>query len=1038
MSGTTPDSPAGGLVGFCGDPVRRTCRLDGPDAGWLVTGGEADLFAVRRPGLHPSRRFHVARLPAGALLSTSTALGAWQFILVPLPGTELRGLGVRELSVLQRQARRQRDPADPTGARARAAAAQLVDAVDLALLTLADAMRPGQAPREASTLPAREIVSLAQDSVLTANGGVWWLRCAGGHLRRNDGGPGETVGAQELLLFAGRDWVVADSPCVVESQASVDLLAAGQLQTAVDQHLAGLLRTVEARVADADAALLSAVERRRQADAAVVAAAARRAIGVIGAGEVVAEPEQAVRFDLFGPAAAVLRAVTAGWDATVEEPTDRSRTPDGERAAVHAVARASGLFLREVRLPERWWRRDLGPLIGWRDGDDGGPPVAVPMVFRRGHYHRVDPETRVHRRVSPAFAAELAAAATQVQAPLPHVAALRHLLRAGLVGAAHDVRTLLLTASCVAVLGLGVPLATGAVLGQLARRGEVEGLSGFLVLMLSAAVVAGLLGVAQNLLLLRLDGRMQSGVQLALWDRLMRLPARFFSRRSSGEIANSLLGVAFVGEALSALLPQLVTAAATVLVTTAMLLVVQPVLGLWGLGVVGVCVLAFTVFTLLVLRRQRAAVAAEHRAAAMTNQLLGAIVKLKLAAAESRAHARWSELAATARAALQRVRQSQAGLIAFATVLPVAGQLVLFAVLMGPLAGQVSPTDFFVLNVGFAMLLGALLVLVSAGVEVVAAVPRLGSLRDILRAEPEARPDRVDPGELRGGISLHRLTFAYQPDDPPVLVDVDLQIRPGEFVAVVGPSGCGKSTLLRLLLGFERPQQGAVLYDGQDLSELDAQAVRRQCGVVLQDGQLFAGSVRDNICGAGGFTLDEVWEAARMAGLADDLEALPMGMSTMVPFGGGTLSVGQRQRVLIARAVAPRPRILFFDEATSALDNRTQEVVTRSTATLAATRLVIAHRLSTVRDADVIVVLDQGRIVQRGSYDELMGQPDGLFHRLARRQLLADPEGRSPAAGPRSPGSSPGDRSPAGEQPSPDGQPLSTGLPSSTDSSAPR
>ncbi|MGW1447175.1 ATP-binding cassette domain-containing protein [Micromonospora sp. NPDC002411] len=800
-------------------------------------------------------------------------------------------------------------------------------------------------------------------------------------------------GEHELLLIAERDWVVAESPCAVESHGSWDLLVAGQLRPAVDQHVARLLRMVESRIEEADAALLSGVQRRRQVDAAVLAAAARRSIGVIGAGGAVPVPDTEAGFDRYGRAASVVRVVTEGMGSPVNEPADRSGALLSDRAAVHAVSRASSLFLREVRLPDRWWRRDLGPLVGWRVGADPEQAVAVPLVFRRRRYHQVDPDTRAHSPISPAVAATFAVEATQVQAPLPPPSArMRHLLRAGLVGAGRDVRGLLFAAACVALLGLGVPLATGEVLGQLARQGEVDGLVGFVALMLSAAVVAGLVGVVQNLRLLRLDGRLQSGAQLAIWDRLLRLPARFFTGRSSGEIANSMLGISFVGEALSALLPQLVSAAATVAVTLGMLLVVEPVLGLWGAGIVAVTLLTFGAFAVLIIRQQRSALPAEHRAAAMTNQLLGGIVKIKVAAAEARAHARWSEVAATARAALQRVRQSQAGLVAFATVLPIAGQLVLFAVLMGPLAGRIAPADFFILNVGFAMLLGALLVLVSAGVEVIAAVPRLRSLNDILRADPEARPDKVDPGELRGEIALHRVTFAYQPDEPPVLVDIDLHVRPGEFVAIVGPSGCGKSTLLRLLLGFERQQQGAVLYDGQDLSELDVHAVRRQCGVVLQDGQLFAGSVRDNICGAGSFPLDQVWDAARMAGLADDLEALPMGMSTMVPFGGGTLSVGQRQRVLIARALAPRPRIIFLDEATSALDNRTQEVVTRSTATLAATRLVIAHRLSTVRAADTIVVLDEGRIVQRGSYDELMDQPEGLFHRLARRQLLSEPD----------------------------------------------
>ncbi|MDG4782179.1 ATP-binding cassette domain-containing protein [Micromonospora sp. WMMD961] len=1007
MSGAVQEDPAGGLIGYCAEGVRQVCRLNGPVAGWLVTGGEADLFAVRRAGMSPSRRHHVARLPAGGLVPTSTALGAWQLILVPLPGGELRGLSQRHLSLLQRHVRLGRPADEGPSPRARAAATEMVAAMDLVLVTIADALRHGQAPREASTLRGREIVSLAQGSALTSTGGAWWLRSAGGQLRRNDGGPVEMSGEHELLLIAERDWVVAESACAVESHGSWDLLVAGQLRSAVDQHVARLLRMVESRIEEADAALLRAVERRRQVDAAVLAAAARRSIGVIGAGGVVPMPDTEAGFDRYGRAASVVRVVTEGMGSPVNEPADRSRAVLGDRAAVHAVARASSLFLREVRLPDLWWRRDLGPLVGWRADDDPEHAVAAPLVFRRRRYHQVDPDTRAYSPINATVAATFAVEATQVQAPLPQTARMRHLLRAGLVGAGRDVRGLLFAAACVALLGLGVPLTTGEVLGQLARQGEVDGLVGFVALMLSAAVVAGLVGVVQNLRLLRLDGRLQSGAQLAIWDRLLRLPARFFTGRSSGEIANSMLGISFVGEALSALLPQLVSAAATVAVTLGMLLVVEPVLGLWGAGIVAVTLLTFGGFAVLIVRQQRSALPAEHRAAAMTNQLLGGIVKIKLAAAEARAHARWSEVAAAARAALQRVRQSQAGLVAFATVLPIAGQLVLFAVLMGPLAGRIPPADFFILNVGFAMLLGALLVLVSAGVEVIAAVPRLRSLNDILRADPEARPDKVDPGELRGEIALHRVTFAYQPDEPPVLVDIDLHVRPGEFVAIVGPSGCGKSTLLRLLLGFERQQQGAVLYDGQDLSELDVHAVRRQCGVVLQDGQLFAGSVRDNICGAGSFPLDQVWEAARMAGLADDLEALPMGMSTMVPFGGGTLSVGQRQRVLIARALAPRPRIIFLDEATSALDNRTQEVVTRSTATLAATRVVIAHRLSTVRAADTIVVLDGGRIVQRGSYDELIDQPEGLFRRLARRQLLTEPDRSGAVAENRQPDGQP-------------------------------
>jgi NHLM bacteriocin system ABC transporter ATP-binding protein len=991
-----------GLERYCEGGVKGPCRLAGPEAGYLVQGGEADLFAVRRHiGGRPSRRHHVARVPDGAFVPSSTAIGAWQLILVPLPGTALRALPPGGLTLVERHARltARARPGTPAaaenGSPPRASASQhsvgaparveiataLAAAVDLALLATADAVRRGQPPREASTLQPGQIVSVPEGGALTGAAGVWWLRSLGGCLRRNGGGPGDVSGGHELLLLAGRDWVVAESACAVETLSTSDLLGAGELRGAVDQHVARLLRVVEARIEEADAALLRTVELRKRADAELVAGAARRSIGVIGAGGGW-PPDEAAETDLHRSAAAALRVVGGG--APVREPADRTRQPSDGRAALRAVARTSGLHLRELRLPDRWWRRDLGPLIGLHA--TAGP---VPLVFRRGRYRRVDPETRASVAVDAAAAASFDRAAAQVQPPLPAAAGLRDVLRLSFAGTAVDARWLLLAAMLVAALGLGLPLATGKVLGRLAATGTVDGLTGLLGLLLAAGTVAVLVGVAQNLRLLRLEGRAQAGAQLAVWDRLMRLPVRFFGRRSSGEIANALLGISFVGDALSGMTPQIVTGFGTALAATVLLCVVEPVLGAWAVALIVAAGLVFAAFAVAIARRQRRALATEHRAAAVTNQLLVGITKIKLAAAEARAHARWTDAAALARADLQRVRQAQAGLAAVGAVLPVAGQLVLFGVLAGPLAGEVTPETFFVLNVCFGMLLGGLLVLVVTGVEVIAAVPRLGGLRDVLAAVPEQRPDTVDPGDLHGEIALHRVTFAYHPDEPPVLTDVDLRVRPGEFVAIVGPSGSGKSTLLRLLLGFERQQQGAVLYDGQDLAELDVQAVRRQCGVVLQDGRLFAGTIRENISGAGTYSLDQVWDAARMAGLADDLERLPMGVNTMMPFGGGTLSVGQRQRVLIARALVHRPRIVFFDEATSALDNRTQDVVIESTRALAATRIVIAHRLSTVRDADTIVVLEHGRIVQRGTYADLMADESGLFHRLARRQLLA-------------------------------------------------
>jgi ATP-binding cassette subfamily C protein len=266
-------------------------------------------------------------------------------------------------------------------------------------------------------------------------------------------------------------------------------------------------------------------------------------------------------------------------------------------------------------------------------------------------------------------------------------------------------------------------------------------------------------------------------------------------------------------------------------------------------------------------------------------------------------------------------------------------------------------------------------------------VPIWDRAKPILRSLPESSGKVADPGVITGDVEVSGVTFKYAEDAPTVLSNVSLRINPGEFVAFVGPSGSGKSTLLRLLLGFEKPLQGSVFYDGQDLASLDVGAVRRQIGVVLQNGQLLAGDIFSNIVGSSGLGIEDAREAAKACGLDADIDRMPMGMHTLLPDGGGTLSGGQRQRLLIARAIVTRPRVLLFDEATSALDNRNQAIVTASLERLKATRIVIAHRLSTVIGADRIFVLAGGRLVQQGTFRELMAQ-EGPFRELASRQMV--------------------------------------------------
>jgi NHLM bacteriocin system ABC transporter ATP-binding protein len=968
-------------------------RVDGRYAAYLVRGGPVHMFASRgnQAGV-PAKRNFVAEFPVGALIPAAGPDRQVRLELVPLPGSHLVGVAGPTLH-------RWLTPEEDTGARTEPAAVsdpgpgpEVAGWIDAALRSAADSTRTGQPPRGVVPMLSRQVVSLAAGQAVTGNSHVWWVRAVGGSVTRNGGGPGQTATGLDLSLLAGRDWLVADTDCTVENLSTADLLAAGELSAALRHHMDQLLAIVAAGMEASGTTFMLGLQERKRANAAAVAQATRGMLGVVGAHvarRTKAGPQNGARYR---DAVAVLEVLASRSGHTITEPADQRNHPTTAEEALRAVARSSSLHLRDTKLPEGWWRRDLGPLVGWRTVEGRAWPHAVPLLFRGGRYREIDPVTRAERPVDRAAAAAFGPTATQVQEPLPVAADLRTALRLGLAGTATDGRSMLVAAAFAAVLGLATPVATGKMLASIESNGSLHGLEQFPLILVGAATVAAMMSILQNLRLLRLQGRAESGTQLILWDRLLRLPVAYFRSWSSGELASAVLGISMISESVGGVMAQALASVLTVLADLVLIFILSVPLGLCTLGIVILAAGAVAGLGRAAIRRGRGALPDEYRTAAFTNQMLAGMAKVKLAGAEDRVYGRWSALQAVTRARLSRLRQVQAVTIALSTVLPIGGQLVLFALLAGPLAGQIGLDKFLVVNVAFTILLGGLLMLATASVEIFAAIPRLEVLAPVVSARPERLPDRVDPGDLRGDVTLTAVTFGYRAEDPPVLEDVSLRVYPGQFVAIVGPSGSGKSTLLRLLLGFEQPRSGAVLYDDQDLGGLDVQAVRRQCGVVLQDGQLFAGSIRENICGAGNFTLEQVWSAARLAGIDGEIEALPMGMSTMVPFGGGTLSAGQRQRVLIARALIRRPRLVFFDEATSALDNRTQEIVTASTRELAATRIVIAHRLSTIVAADRIVVMDSGRVVQEGSYLELMRERDGLFYRLAARQLLTGPD----------------------------------------------
>ncbi|KAB1990528.1 NHLP bacteriocin export ABC transporter permease/ATPase subunit [Streptomyces triticiradicis] len=926
-----------GALGGMGTPVGHAgpSRLDleGPQVLWLVAAGTMDLFAV--DAAQDGHWHHLGRLEAGSLLLGPVTGPQHTLVGRPLRGCALRRIGLRELYEAAGTATWSYDAyGDP----------QLVPPASSPLEhALALGVGRGlsvlfQAPTAAGNAPA------------PTDEDVFWMRVPPGSVRY-----GSLYGAEaaaDLLMDPGL-W-----------QGMVDQQY--RLLSALDRWIEEL----EAGHEDRAAAGIKAGEAvRDQADRALLASIGRRPSERPTAAE--ADATYAA-CELVARAAGITLAERTGGG------TESDRLDPVER-----IALASRLRTRAVRLEGRWWRDDIGPLVGSRAVS--GAPVA--LLWRRGGYVAVQPSSGRETPVGQADAPGLEPRAVMFYRPLPErgLGPLR-LLRFALTGTGGDLRNLVVSALVTVAIGALVPIATGRVLGTYVPRAEHGPIVRVCLALMITSVVSAAFVLLQNLTLLRLEGRIEATLQPAVWDRLLRLPTSFFAARSTGELASAAMGVSAIRRLLAGIGPTFVQAGTVGAMNLGLLLWYSVPMALAVIGMLVVVAAAFLGLGLWQVRGQRRLVALGNKLNNQAFQTLRGLPKLRVAAAENYAYAAWAGEFARSRELQRRVgRVKNLTTVMGAVYLPLCS-LLMFMLLAGPARGSLSAAGFLTFSTAMTMLLTSVTQITGALVSAAAALPMFEEIRPVLDATPEVRGASTRPGVLSGAIEARRLSFRYADDGPLVLDDVSFAVRPGEFLAVVGPSGCGKSTLLRLLIGFDRPVSGSVLYDGQDLAALDRSAVRRQCGVVLQHAQPFTGSVLDCIRGTGAYTPEEAMEAAEMAGLAEDIRRMPMGLHTLVS-GSGAVSGGQRQRLMIAQALIRRPRVLYLDEATSALDNATQRTVIESTKALNATRVVIAHRLSTVLDADRVLVMENGRIAQQGPPAELLADTGGRLYELVRRQL---------------------------------------------------
>lgn len=672
-------------------------------------------------------------------------------------------------------------------------------------------------------------------------------------------------------------------------------------------------------------------------------------------------------------------------------PPARSEDPKRVKDGLEAIARASRIRTRRVILSGKWWHSDCGPLLAYTK--EGEKPVAL-LPINSNKYEVFSPQERRRIPVDINIAQQISPVAYMFYRSFPErTLKTLDILTFAMRGRQQDIATVLILGVVGSLFGMLTPIAIGILIDI-----AIPDANRNLILQIALGLLAIMIGSTifdwiNNIAAARIETLAGIQTQAAVWDRLLKLRVSFFRKYSTGDLQSRVSAIQQIQETLSTNLLMTIFSSFFSLLNLGFLFAYNSQLAVVGL-VVAIVSISVTICSALV--SQKTMLPLQEMSGeifGLTVQLIGGVSKLHVAAAEERAYAYWSKNFSQILKLMLSTQTVENTANLFNTVLPTLSSMAIYTLAVGMLtqnyavgADRLSVGTFLAFNAAFGTFVGAATGLSNAIISVQTVRILWERAQPIFHELPEVDLDKTDPGRLQGGVKLDRVSFRYREDGPLTLDKISIEAKPGEFIAFVGPSGSGKSTTLRLLLGFEQPEDGTIYYDGQDLSGLDISAVRRQLGVVLQNGRINSASIFENISSSALVTMDEAWEAARMAGFDKDIEQMPMGMHTVVSEGGSNLSGGQRQRLLISRSLVLKPRILMFDEATSALDNRTQAIVSESLEQLKVTRIVIAHRLSTIRNADRIYVIAAGQVMQVGNYDELMAQP-GMFADLMARQV---------------------------------------------------
>lgn len=648
------------------------------------------------------------------------------------------------------------------------------------------------------------------------------------------------------------------------------------------------------------------------------------------------------------------------------------------------LMRPYGIMRRTVRLEKGWYRDAVGAMLGVMK-ESGRVAVLIPAGF--SGYCYIDPDSgkkiKINRRNQRLFDSE--AIAFYKPFPLKKIGLGSVAKYIAETLSAADFALIALATLALSLIGMLSPKLNNILFAAVLPSGSVRLLLSIAVFTVSVSVSSLLISATKEMITARINTKMSVSVQAAAMMRIMSLPADFFKGYGSGDLSSRAAHISSLCNMLvSAVLTTGLTSVFS-LIYISQIFIYAPVLVVPAIAVILATVAFSLISSFAQMRISKKQMELSAKESGMSYALISGIQKIKLAGAEKRAFARWGNLYAQN----AKLSYNPPAFIKLNSVISLAisliGNIVMYA---AAVKSGVSVADYYAFGTAYGMVSGAFMSLAGMALTVAQIKPILETVQPFFNTVPEISEGKEVITRLSGGIELTNVSFRYNENMPLILDNMSLKIRPGQYVAIVGKTGCGKSTLMRLLLGFEKLQKGAVYYDGRDIERIDLKSLRRRIGVVMQNGKLFSGDIYSNIViSAPWLTQSDAWDAAEKAGIAEDIRRMPMGMNTIISEGSGGISGGQRQRLMIARAIAPKPKILMLDEATSALDNLTQKRVSESLDSLKCTRIVIAHRLSTIKQCDRILVLDGGKITEDGTYDELIAQ-NGVFAELVERQRL--------------------------------------------------